>query len=119
MRYETGDEITLQGMEFHACVGILPHEREHAQPLEIDLTVRTARGTKLLDYRRLYGHVRAALQSEPLDYLEDIANDVARRVLTEEAVLAARVAVRKPHVGLGGPLRHAEVAVTRGRGMDA
>lgn len=119
MRYETGDEITLKGMAFHACVGILPHEREHAQPLEIDLTVRTARGAKLLDYRRLYGHVRAALQSDPLDYLEDIASEVAARVLTEDAVLTARVAVRKPHVGLGGPLDHAEVAVTRGRGEDA
>lgn len=119
MRYENGDEITLKGMEFHACVGILPHEREHPQPLEVDLTVRTMRGAKLLDYRRLYGHVRAALQSDPLDYLEDIANDVAARVLTEEAVLTARVAIRKPHVGLGGPLRHAEVAVTRGRGVNA
>ena len=119
MRYHDGDEITLAGMSFHARVGILPHEREHAQPVEIDLNVRLRRGDVLLDYRRLYDHVRSVVDGRPLSYLEDIAEEVARRVLEEGAVLAARVAVRKPHVALGGPLRHAEVAIVRGRGPDA
>ena len=32
------DEITLHAMRFHALVGILPHERDIPQPIEIDLT---------------------------------------------------------------------------------
>lgn len=119
MRYQDGDEIALAGMTFHVRVGILPHEREHAQPVEVHLWVRVRAGDALLDYRALYGHVRAALAAEPMAYLEDIANQVASRVLTESAVHSVRVAVRKPHVGLGGPLRHAQVTVTRGRGAHA
>ena len=119
MRYHDGDEITLAGMMFHARVGILPHEREHAQPIQVDLNVRVRQGDALVDYRVVYDHVRAALGSGPHDFLEDIANDIASRVLTDDAVLVTRVAVRKPHVPLGGPLHHAEVAIVRGRAPDA
>ena len=34
--------ISLVGMRFHVRVGILPHERVHAQPLEIDIAVTRA-----------------------------------------------------------------------------
>ena len=34
----TTHEITLRAMRFHALVGILPHERELEQPIEIDVT---------------------------------------------------------------------------------
>ena len=46
-------------MRFHSRVGVLAHEREHAQPIEIDVTVwRSRQGAAnadtVLDYRRLY-----------------------------------------------------------------
>ena len=119
MRYEDGDEIALHGMSFHARVGILPHEREHPQPIEIDLVVRMRRGDALLDYRRLYACARDALGAGPVSYLEDLASAIAARALGEPGVARARVAVRKPHVALGGPLRHAGVTVVRERGVDA
>jgi len=107
--------ITLAGMRFHVRVGILPHERELAQPLEIDLTVRLAPGdSAVLDYRTLYALVAAALADEPLDYLETIGSDISAAVLELHGVAAVRVAVRKPHVALGGPLSFAEVVVERG-----
>jgi dihydroneopterin aldolase len=40
---------------------------------------------------------------------------VARTVLEDERVRHARVAVRKPHVALPGPLAYAEVVVKQGR----
>src|SRR5512132_2172863 len=97
--------ITLAGMRFNVRVGVLPHEREIPQPLEVDLTVR--RGGKaegLLDYRLLYAVVRDVVESEPLEYLETVAADIARGVMSLDDVAGVRVAVRKPHVALGGPL---------------
>jgi dihydroneopterin aldolase len=104
-------------MRFHVRVGILPHERELAQPLEIDLSVRiTPGGVGVLDYRVLYAAVRAVVDAEPLDYLETIGENVLAGVLALNEVSSARVAVRKPHVALGGPLAHAEVVVEAARG---
>jgi dihydroneopterin aldolase len=109
--------ITLAGMRFHVRVGVLPHERELPQPLEVDLTVHlVAESDELLDYRRLYALTRELVDHEPLDYLEAIGGELAARCLALPQVASVRVAVRKPHVALGGPLAYAEVVVEQGRG---
>lgn len=108
-------EITLAGMRFHVRVGILAHEREVAQPLEVDLTVRRRTGsTSVLDYRTLYDIVREVVGGEPLDYLETVGDAIISRVMRLDGVAAVRVAVRKPQVALGGPLRHAEIVIEAG-----
>ena len=106
------DEVTLRGMRFHALVGILPHERSVRQPLEIDVTAWVAAGT-IVDYRDIYEAARSVVSEEKLEYLEGIADAIARRTLALHGVSRSRVAVRKPHVALDGPLDHAEVAVVR------
>lgn len=115
MRRVENDVITLSAMSFYTRIGILPHEREHAQPLEIDLTAWVEPGAGVVDYRGLYADVDAATKEGELLYLEDVAESIAKRVLHHERVVRARVAVRKPHVALGGPLKHAEVAIVRER----
>jgi dihydroneopterin aldolase len=108
--------ITLAAMRFHVRVGVLPHERELPQPLELDLTVRLAPGgADLLDYRTLYALTREVIEQGPLEYLEGIGGALASRCLALPAVASVRVAVRKPHVLLGGPLEHAEVVVEQDR----
>lgn len=109
------DAIALHAMSFHTLIGVLPHEREHPQPLEIDLTAWIHRGEGVVDYRGLYAQVRAATESPALFYLEELADSVATRVLENAAIQRVRVAVRKPHAAVGGPLRHAEVAIVRQR----
>lgn len=109
-------EITLRAMRFHALIGILEHERTVPQPLEVDLTVRCHAETGVVDYRRLYDIVEQVVAAGPTDYLETIAERVARVVLQDERVHHARVAVRKPHVALPGPIAYAEVVVRQGRG---
>ena len=104
-------------MHFYACVGILPHEREIPQPLEIDLIVRHAADLEgVLDYRALYDATRATIDSDPLTYLESLAEALAARALAFDGVLWCRVVLRKPHAALGGPIAHAQVAVERTRG---
>ena len=109
-------EIALAGMRFHVCVGVLPHERELPQPLEVDLIVRwQATGADVLDYRDLYAAVHDTIATTPLLYLEAIAESLAARALAMDGVSWCRAAVRKPHVTLAGPLSYAQVAVERTR----
>ena len=103
-------------MRFHARVGILDHERTLPQPLEVDVTVRRAAGSAdVLDYREVYRRTRDRFGRQPLDYLEGIASDIADALLALDGVASVRVAVRKPHVMLEGPLEYAEIVVERQR----
>lgn len=109
-------EITLRAMRFHALIGILPHERTTTQPIEIDLivTVGDGDGDAVVDYRRLYDATAGVVSGGHIDFLEDVADRIATGVFTvSERVTRARVAVRKPHVALGGPLSYAEVRIDR------
>ena len=110
------DEVTLRGMRFHALVGILPHERELAQPLEIDLTVWGTAAGIVIDYRALYELVASVVSAGQIDYLESAGARIADGAVALPGVARARVALRKPNVALPGPLAHAEVVVSRLRG---
>lgn len=109
-------EITLKAMQFDASVGILPEERENTQPIEVDLMVWALESEGILDYRALYDLAASVINAGHIDYLEEIGDRIASRLLAEHhAVRTARVAVRKPQVKLGGPLAYAEVVTTRAR----
>ena len=118
------ESVSLRGMRFHVLVGVLPHEQEHPQPLEIDVTVWRALRSEagagdadadVVDYRELYAAVAARVASGPLRFLEDVARTLVGDLLARPHVRRARVAVRKPHVPLSGPLAYAEVVVDSGR----
>lgn len=115
------ESISLRGMRFHALVGVLPHEQEHPQPLEVDVTVWRAipppRGAPagVLDYRELYDLVATHVAMQPVRYLEELAHALADAAMARWPIARAQVALRKPHVALPGPLAHAEVAVDRVR----
>jgi len=98
-------------MRFHTLVGILPHEREIPQPIEIDLCVQLRDGTSIVDYSELYAMVRSLVEAGAVDYLETLSEQIADAALRHSArIRSARAAVRKPNVALGGPLDYAEVA---------
>ena len=123
------ESVSLRGMRFHVLVGILPHEQLHPQPIEIDVTVwrsprsdddTTNDSDAVIDYRDLYDVVAARVTGVPLRFLEDVARTLVGDLLSRPHVRRARVAVRKPHVPLPGPLAYAEVVVDSGRtGPDA
>ena len=108
-------EVALMAMRFHARVGILPHERELPQPLEVDLRAGLAPGAAFLDYRRLHGIARDVVGRD-LELLEEIAGEILHATVALPGVAWARVAVRKPNVMLEGPLGYAEVAMSAGGG---
>jgi FolB domain-containing protein len=114
------DVVTLKGMRFHTRIGVLPHEAEIAQSVEVDLSIVARRAPAaarvVVDYRELYDVVAEVMAQEHHLYLEDVAEQIAARALRTGSVVSAVVAVRKPHVALPGPLAYAEVRVERQRG---
>ena len=112
------DTITLRGMRFHARVGVLPHEAELPQPVEVDLEVAidaSVRAPHVVDYTALYAAVSDVMSARHIRYLEEAAERTAEAALAVRGVVGATVAVRKPHVPLPGPVEYAEVRITRFR----
>jgi FolB domain-containing protein len=108
-------QVSLRGLRFHALVGVLPHEREVPQPLEIDVSVWLRAGLPAspppLDYRELYADAAGEVARGPVAYLEELADSIGRAALRREGAERVRVVARKPHVALPGPLAAAEVVV--------
>lgn len=111
-------------MRFFAVIGDLPHEREHPQPLEVDLEVRgdvtgAARTDRLedgIDYRVLYETVGHAVERGSGDaprLLETLCERIAADVLEIEHVESIRVRCRKPWATLPGPVDRVEVEIER------
>lgn len=120
----TADCITLKAMRFHTRVGLLPHEQDHPQPLELDLTVwaslksagETDSPQHLLDYRDLYALVSDTVGASHHRLLEGLCEKIASRALALAPVERVRIAARKPHAPINGPLEYVEVVLERLRG---
>lgn len=107
-------QVALHDVRFFVRVGILPHESEHAQPLALDLITWQRPGDEPwapVDYRDLWAIANGVVSRGPLDYLENVAQQVGEACLQRLPVERVRVVVRKPHVTLPGPLGAAEVVL--------
>jgi dihydroneopterin aldolase len=117
------DTITLRGMRFHTLVGLLPHEGKFPQPLELDVTAHLSlrrvgesdEPAMRLDYRTLYDTVAGVVGTSHHKLLEALCERVAQAVLALEGVQRVRVAARKPHAPIPGPIDSVEVTIERGR----
>ena len=117
------DCISLKGMRFHTRVGLLPHEALMPQPVELDLTVwcslravgESDSPSELLDYRDLYRIVAETIGTSHHKLLEALCERVAAAALALDDVRRVRVAARKPHAPIPGPLDWVEVVVERTR----
>lgn len=110
------DVVALKGMRFFTRVGVLPHEAELAQPVEVDLSVVVhddVRAPAVVDYVALYRAVSGVMGAAHISYLEEAAELIAVAALATSGVRAASVTVRKPHVPLPGPVEYAEVTIFR------
>ncbi len=111
--------VTLRSMAFHTHIGVLPHEAEIAQSIEVDLSVWISRppgahGSEgIVDYRELYDLVAGVVHDGHIHYLENLVERVADVALGIALVRRVRVTVRKPHVALPGPLAYAEVSIEK------
>jgi dihydroneopterin aldolase len=108
-------------MRFHARIGVLPHEAEIAQSIEVDASLWVRRGDThltsrdIVDYRRVYDLVADVVTGGHINFLEEVGERIAERALELALVERVLIAVRKPHVALPGPLSYAEIAIERER----
>lgn len=115
------DVVTLKAMRFHARIGVLPHEAEIAQSIEVDASLWVLRSAArptakdIVDYRRVYDLVAEVVTQGHTNFLEEVGERIAERALALPLVERVRIAVRKPNVALPGPLAYAEVALERER----
>jgi len=96
--------IELRGLRLVGVVGVLPEERERAQPLEIDLDVTldlsaAARSDGLddtVDYGALCALVESVVTTEQPQLLERLSARVAEAVLgADDRIEAVEAVVRK------------------------
>lgn len=117
------DEITLTGLRASAFHGVLDHERRTGQVFLIDVTVHldlsAAAAADDLDltihYGQLAEEVVAAVESDPVDLIETVAERVAGVVLAHRPAVLVRVTVHKPDAPIAVPFEDVSVTITRGR----
>lgn len=118
-----GDLIRLRGLRLVAVVGVLPEERERAQPLELDLDLAVdlaaAAGSDALEHTVDYGAVcdtvAATVAGSGARLLERLAAQVADAVLAlDDRITSVTVEVRKLRPPVAHDLASSGVRVTRG-----
>lgn len=119
---EQRDRVELRGLRLCAVVGVLPEERERAQPLELDLDVEVdlgaaARSDELgdtVDYGELCTVVAELVAGLQPRLLERLAVLVAEAVLAADGrITSVEVAVRKLRPPVPHDLATAGVRVRR------
>ena len=112
------DELRVTGIECFAHHGVFEHERREGQRFVIDLTLgvdtRAAAATddlqETVDYGSLVAKVKAAVESDPVDLIETVAQRVVDECLIDGRVEWARVTVHKPEAPIASVF--ADVALT-------
>ena len=118
-----GDHITLTGLRAFAHHGVFDHERRDGQEFIIDVTARLdLRGAgsddelaSTVHYGVLAEEVVSAVETDPVDLIETVAERVAGVVLRHGAVWQVEVTVHKPQAPITVPFADVSVTIVRGR----
>ncbi len=119
----TRDRITLTGVRVRAHHGVFDFEREQGQEFVIDVSVAVdlsaaASGDDLgrtVHYGELAEAVVAAVERDPVDLIETVAERVAAVALAHPAVEEVEVTVHKPEAPIRVPFADVAVTIVRGR----
>jgi FolB domain-containing protein len=117
------DQIELRGLRLLGICGVLPHEREQPQPIELDLDVEADLGpagasddlAETIDYGVLCASVEAVVTGERFALLERLATRVAEAVLADPRVRSVTVSARKLRPPVPQLLATSGVRITRAR----
>ncbi|MDQ4131736.1 MAG: dihydroneopterin aldolase [Actinomycetota bacterium] len=115
------DRIQLRGLRAVGVHGFLPHERERAQPFEVDLDVAADLRTPgesddledTLDYGALAAAAQGVVTGEHCHLLERLAERIAEEVLSDDRVSSVTVTVKKLRPPVPIDLVSAGVSITR------
>lgn len=115
------DELAVLGIECFGHHGVFDFEKREGQTFVIDLvlgldTSAAARSDDLrdtLDYGSLVASVKAAVETEPVDLIETLAQRIATICLTDGRVEWTRVSVHKPDAPIDATFADVTLTITR------
>ncbi len=120
------DELTITGVVCFAHHGVFDFERRQGQTFVIDLTLgldtsSAAASDDLrdtVDYGNLVARVKAAVESDPVDLIETVAQRIAGECLTDSRVEWARVTIHKPDAPIESAFSDVALTITRYTPLD-
>ena len=120
---EPGDELSIWGIECYGHHGVFDHEKRDGQTFVVDLTLgidtASAAATDDLrdtvDYGSLVAAVKHAVEVDPVDLIETLAQRLADVCLRDGRVEWARITVHKPDAPIEATFGDVTLTITRER----
>ena len=117
------DRLAITGLVCHGHHGVFEHERRDGQRFVVDLvlgvdTRPAAESDDLhdtVDYGRLVQSARAAVETDPVDLIETLAQRIADVCLLDGRVEWCRVTVHKPDAPIDATFSDVALTITRKR----
>jgi dihydroneopterin aldolase len=118
------DELAVTGIECFAHHGVFDFERREGQVFVVDLvlgidTRPAAASDDLADtvnYGTLVADVKAAVERDPVDLIETVAQRITEVCLLDIRVEWARVTLHKPDAPIDATYSDVALTITRTRG---
>lgn len=119
----TADRLVVRGLTVRGHHGVFEHERREGQDFVVDVTLgidtTTAAGTDDLrdtvDYGALSEELKEAVERDPVDLIETLAQRLADVCLTHPQVLNVEVTVHKPQAPIEVPFEDVALTISRSR----
>ncbi|WP_423921267.1 dihydroneopterin aldolase [Frigoribacterium sp. 2-23] len=117
------DVLRLTGVRATGHHGVFDHERRDGQEFVVDVVVRldasaAAAGDDLgatVHYGVLAEQIVAAVENDPVDLIETLAERLAAVVLAHPAAASTDVTVHKPSAPITVPFDDVSITITRSR----
>ena len=117
------DELSILGIETFAHHGVFDFEKRDGQTFVIDLSlgIETAAAAATddlrdtVDYGSLVESVKAAVEKDPVDLIETLAQRIADVCLLDTRVEWVRVTVHKPDAPIEATFTDVALTITRKR----
>ena len=118
------DELSVTGIECFAHHGVFDFERREGQVFVVDLvlgidTRPAAASDDVVDtvnYGTLVADVKAAVERDPVDLIETVAQRITDVCLLDTRVEWARVTLHKPDAPIDATYSDVALTITRTRG---
>lgn len=123
-RPATTDRLSVVGLEARGHHGVFEHERRDGQVFRVDLvlgldTSAAAASDRLedtVDYGALSAQVVSAIESDPVDLIEKLAQRIADLCLADQRVQWTEVTVHKPDAPIEATFSDVRLTIHRSRG---
>ena len=118
---ENLDVIRLNNMIFYAYHGVENAEKQYGQRFEVDADIymdiqKAGLSDQLVDtvdYTNVFQVIEEIVMESNYNLIEALAEEIAQSIISQFAVVATTIRVRKPHVSLRGISDGVEVEITR------